>query len=195
MIIYLYQKTHRKTGLKYLGMTSKPDPYNYKGSGVKWKLHIKKHGYDVETIILKECQSMSEIEEWGLYYSNLWNVVESTEWANLKEEAGHSGKHSIETIKKLSIANSGKVRTAEYKQHMSSVKKGQRYGPQTAEHKENNAAVKRGKPQPADAIAQRTKSRENYKWYNNGQRSFLSSSCPEECVPGRLPFNLKKLKL
>ena len=46
-IYYLYVKTHRITGLKYLGKT-KQDPYKYRGSGVYWTSHIKKHGYLVD---------------------------------------------------------------------------------------------------------------------------------------------------
>lgn len=87
MTIYLYVKTHNKTGLKYLGKTEQ-EPYSYKGSGVYWMLHISKHGYDVTTEILHECSTTEELKEWGLYYSRLWNVVESNEWANLKEECG-----------------------------------------------------------------------------------------------------------
>jgi hypothetical protein len=88
MIIYLYVKTHNKTGLKYLGKTSAKDPYKYRGSGKYWQLHIKKHGYDVTTTILKECLSNDEIKYWGEHYSTLWNIVENTEWANLKPESG-----------------------------------------------------------------------------------------------------------
>ena len=87
MTIYLYVKTHRKTGLKYLGKT-KNDPFKYKGSGVYWLNHIKKHGYDVNTEIIKECVSKEEVKEFGIFYSKLWNIVESNEWANLKEESG-----------------------------------------------------------------------------------------------------------
>lgn len=87
MTIYLYVKTHQKTGLKYLGKTER-NPHTYKGSGVYWKNHIQKHGNNVETIILTECESPQELKQWGLYYSQLWNVVESEEWANLKEESG-----------------------------------------------------------------------------------------------------------
>lgn len=93
-IYYLYVKTHNKTGLKYLGYTGKKDPYKYKGSGDYWTKHINKHGYDVTTEILKECSTKQEIKEWGLYYSSLWNVVESRDksgnkmWANLKPENG-----------------------------------------------------------------------------------------------------------
>lgn len=61
MTIYLYKKTHNKTGLQYLGKTKSKDPHKYKGSGVYWTSHIKKHGYDVTTEILRECSTMEEI--------------------------------------------------------------------------------------------------------------------------------------
>ena len=91
MTIYLYVKTHRKTGLKYLGKTESKDPRKYRGSGIYWERHIKQHGYDVDTEILRECKSNEEVKEWGLYYSNLFNIVESDEWANLTEESGAGG--------------------------------------------------------------------------------------------------------
>jgi len=87
MIIYLYKKTHNKTGLQYLGQT-KRDPFKYEGSGKYWKRHLKKHGIDVNTQILKECSSYEEVKEWGLYYSNLWNIVEDSNWANMRPEDG-----------------------------------------------------------------------------------------------------------
>ena len=90
MTYYLYKKTHRKTGLQYLGKT-KRDPYEYQGSGKRWINHINKHGYDVETEILLETDDHNQIIELGLHYSKLWNVVESPEWANLKVEQGDGG--------------------------------------------------------------------------------------------------------
>lgn len=89
-MIYLYLKTHRKTGLKYLGKTSR-DPYEYEGSGTHWLRHIKKYGNDVDTEILKECKDNAEVKHWGLHFSELWNIVESTDWANLKPELGDGG--------------------------------------------------------------------------------------------------------
>jgi hypothetical protein len=89
--IYLYVKTHNKTGLKYLGKTTSKDPHKYKGSGTYWLSHIKKHGYDVSTEIIKETFSKDEITHWGVYYSDLWDVVESNSWANLKPETGDGG--------------------------------------------------------------------------------------------------------
>jgi hypothetical protein len=97
MTIYLYKKTHNVTGLKYLGKTTSKDPHKYKGSGNIWILHINKHGYDVTTEILKECQTQAEIKYWGLYYSTLWDIVNTKDdqgrkiWANLKPELGDGG--------------------------------------------------------------------------------------------------------
>lgn len=97
MCIYLYKKTHNVTGLKYLGKTTHKDPYKYRGSGNYWIPHIKKHGYDVTTEILKECKTNEEIKYWGKYYSDLWNVVNERgpdgrkTWANLKPEEGNGG--------------------------------------------------------------------------------------------------------
>ena len=109
MTIYLYVKTHNKTGLKYLGKTESKDPYKYPGSGTYWKHHLKKHGKDYSTEIIKECESIEEFAKWGLYYSNLWNVVESDTWANLKEETGDAhGKLSAESRKKIADAGLGR---------------------------------------------------------------------------------------
>ena len=51
----LYLKTHNKTGMKYLGITTGDTINSYKGSGAEWKKHIKEHGkHDVTTEILYE---------------------------------------------------------------------------------------------------------------------------------------------
>ena len=106
MAIYLYKKTHRATGLKYLGKTVQ-DPYRYKGSGTWWLNHIKKYGYDVETEIIKECNSKEEVKFWGEHYSTLWNIVNSVEWANLKPESGDGGS-TPEMWKKVSDTMKGR---------------------------------------------------------------------------------------
>ena len=95
MTTYLYIKTHNKTGLKYLGKTTSSNPHTYPGSGTKWRRHLDKHGYDYTTEILKECQTKEEVKEWGLYYSNLWNVVDDNSWANLKPELGDGGGSTL----------------------------------------------------------------------------------------------------
>lgn len=90
-IIYLYVKTHRKTGLKYLGKTKRKNPHSYRGSGKYWSRHCMKHGWDYETIIVRECKTNDEVKLWGIYYSDLWNVVNDKSWANLAPERGDGG--------------------------------------------------------------------------------------------------------
>ena len=115
--IYLYLKTHNKTGLKYLGKTVN-DPYTYKGSGKIWKHHIKKHGYDVTTEILLETEDETELRETGLKYSELWNIVESKSFANLKPEDGDGGARIFteESRMKQSIAQKKRWETYDSKE-------------------------------------------------------------------------------
>jgi hypothetical protein len=142
MIIYLYVKTHSKTGLKYLGKTTK-DPYTYTGSGIDWKAHIKEHGNEHTTEIIQECQSNQELNEWGRYYSNLWNVAESIEWANRIPETGGGSNH-----------------TNERKELFRSQQLGKKKPPRTKEHTENQAATIRGRPNPKTAAGLR-------RWYDS----------------------------
>ena len=137
MTIYLYVKTHNKTGLKYLGKTTK-NPYAYLGSGVDWKLHLKEHGKDHSTEIIQECQSNQELNEWGRYYSNLWNVATSTEWANRIPETG-GGQCSSEAAKKISAKLKGKEKP-----------------PRTAEHNLNASKAQKGIPKPRSKEHQET---------------------------------------
>lgn len=94
MTFYLLIKTHNITGLKYLCKTSKPNYNKYTGSGKYWKDHLRLHGKDFTTDLLKECKDNEEVRIWGQYYSNLWDVVNAKDsagkkiWANLVPEEG-----------------------------------------------------------------------------------------------------------
>jgi hypothetical protein len=80
-------------GLKYLGVT-KNDPIEYLGSGLLWQRHLKKHklkSKNIKTKVLLETENKNELIKKGIYFSNLFNVVESDEWANLKVESGEGG--------------------------------------------------------------------------------------------------------
>jgi hypothetical protein len=88
MTYYLYVKTHNITGLKYLGQT-KNNPFKYKGSGKRWLRHLKVHGYNIKTEILLQTLCYDELVETGLFFSKLFNVVKSNNWANLTEECGN----------------------------------------------------------------------------------------------------------
>jgi hypothetical protein len=129
----LYLKTHTETGLKYLGFT-KNDPYTYLGSGKYWLAHIKKHGVNIKTEILFQSECKSDIKAKGQYYSNLWNIVESNEFANLTIEEATGGaifkgrKHKPESIQKMKDSKKGVVFSTEHRLKLSESHKGNRIG-------------------------------------------------------------------
>lgn len=145
-MIYIYLKRHNKTGLKYLGQTKSRDPHVYKGSGKYWKNHIKTHGYDVTTEVLKVCTNKEEVRYWGEYYTTYFNIIDSEEWANLKPESGDGGwppyarkgkRHTDKTRKKISENTKGRS------------KKGT---PRTDSQKEHLSRINKGKPRSRDSI-------------------------------------------
>lgn len=91
-IYYLCVKTHTITGLKYLCQTKRNDPHKYIGSGIYWKRHLLQHGKTFKTEILRECNNIEELRYWGLYYSELWDITNSDQWANLIPESGTGGR-------------------------------------------------------------------------------------------------------
>lgn len=114
MIIYLYVKQHSITGLKYFGKTTSKDPFKYLGSGKRWIRHIKKHGKKlIKTLEVWGFDSQVLCTEFALKFSKENNIVESNEWANLKEENGLDGnpvgfRHTQETKNNQSKLVSGK---------------------------------------------------------------------------------------
>lgn len=81
-------------GLKYLCKTTNTDPFSYTGSGTYWKLHLQKHGFtykDLTTIILGCYTSNLELKAQGIRASEIFNIVESSQWANLIIEQGDGG--------------------------------------------------------------------------------------------------------
>jgi len=109
---WLMIKKHNQTGLKYFCKTTRPNPHVYKGSGVRWALHLKKHGRDVSTIWCKLFTDMNELMYCAITFSIEHKIVESKEWANLVIEDGITGwpsgtKHSIESVEKCRLNANG----------------------------------------------------------------------------------------
>lgn len=91
---YLYIKQHSVTGLKYLGKTIN-NPYKYNGSGKYWSKHIKKHGKEhVKTLWCKLFTDKEEISKIALALSEMYDIVDSLYWANMKLENGLDGLDS-----------------------------------------------------------------------------------------------------
>lgn len=196
MPIYLYVKTHNKTGLKYLGKTISIDPHLYQGSGTVWKRHIKKHGYDVTTEILLETTNPSEIKETGIYYSNLWNIVESKEFANIIPEMGDGGvmPWTIESRQKLSRTTKGKKHTEESKkkykeaqqkqaQHLSKKTKEYLSISENYEKRCKQLAAIWNNPNHRETMS---KTMSSLKWCNDGVRNYRKSIIPDGMIAGKL---------
>ena len=114
MTTFIYIKTHNITGLKYFGKTNKTDICLYEGSGKYWKNHIKKHGYNCRTKVVRTFTNMEDCRWWCMKFSIINNIVESNDWANLIMENGLDGwvkgvKRSEETKRKMSMAKKGKM--------------------------------------------------------------------------------------
>ena len=85
----LMVKQHTTTGLKYLCITSRKNWQRYTGSGTRWRRHLQKHGVTFTTELLYESTDYDEFVNVCKYYSNLYDVANSAEFANVIPEAGY----------------------------------------------------------------------------------------------------------
>jgi hypothetical protein len=116
--IFLYIKQHVLTKKLYFGKTTNSDPTKYKGSGLHWSRHLKVHGSEVDTLWFCLFTSQEDCTNFALSFSEQENIVGSKDWLNMKPENGLDGtpkgtKLSIETRKKISLANIGKTLSGE----------------------------------------------------------------------------------
>lgn len=86
-------KCHNITGLKYLCYTRQDgiDYDKYLGSGKLWCEHLNKYGEDISTHLIYKTTNYNDFKSYAIKVSIKLNIVESTEWANLKIEEGDGG--------------------------------------------------------------------------------------------------------
>lgn len=145
---FLYIKTHLDTGLKYFGKTTLQDPHKYKGSGKKWRNHIRKHGYNVSTEIIGYYANEEECRLAALIFSQENNIVESNEWANLAVENGTDGGLRANSGNNFKILNSI-PKTIVQRNHISSALSGRNQSVESnAKRKSTQAGQAKGIPKP-----------------------------------------------
>jgi len=165
---YLYVKTHNVTGLKYFGKTT-GNPNKYRGSGVYWLQHIKKHGYDVTTEVFGYYIDKDECVKAATFFSVTNNIVYAVDehnkkiWANQINENGTDGgntgrtnykPHTAEARQKMSLSRKGSVPWNKGKVGVQvSANKGKTLSEETKQ-KIRNANL--GKKQSAETIAKRS---------------------------------------
>lgn len=156
---YIYIKESPK-GLKYLGKTVR-DPYTYLGSGTRWKLHLKKNGYthkDLTTTILYETTDKEKLTEVGLYYSKLFNVVESKDWANLMDEKGDGGgsmagkKHKESTKKLQAMSKIGDLNPAKRPEVIAKIRESKLGVKHSEESNRKRSKTLSGRKRPVEVV-------------------------------------------
>lgn len=130
--VYLYVKRHRDTGLLYFGKTTRKDPEKYRGSGMYWQRHLKMHGNTVETIFVEKFVDLTLLQEFAIFFSEFYEIVDSPRWANLTAETGVDGfpaggkmpVRSIDHCAKLAATRNGKKWTDDARKAQSLRKMG-----------------------------------------------------------------------
>jgi hypothetical protein len=161
---FLYVKTHKKTKLKYLGITQSKNPHKYWGSGIKWVAHLRKHGALFTTRILLKTTSRKKLIAACEKASSKWDVARSREWANLCLENGRVGgtpgakrpdlarynrtikvgrRLSKETRRRISQGHTGIVFSDKHRKNLAKAAMGRKRPDLAARNKRFNAA--RGK--------------------------------------------------
>lgn len=157
---YLYVKRHQITNKYYFGKTTK-DPLAYRGSGVHWTNHIKKYGKDkVETVWFHLFENEPDIVEYAVSFSVDNNIIESSDWLNLKTENGLDGGSAKGRTFKMTKPSQlkGKKRpkfSEEHLKNMSLSKLGKKTGD------ENNAKREDVRLKISASLKGRTKSKEH----------------------------------
>ena len=147
---WLYIKQHNVTGLKYFGKTVRKDPTRYNGSGKKWVNHLNFHGNDVTTIWCKLFNNKDELVKFALKFSEENNIIESTEWANLKPENGLDGGSPKGT-------NKGRPCSEQARQNLARGRENRIYTPMSAESKQklrNSKLGKKASPKTKEKLRQ-----------------------------------------
>lgn len=106
---YLYIKQHPITHKLYFGKTASKDPLKYSGSGKYWLNHLKKYGNrNIITLWSELFIDSKEMEEFAIEFSKKMNIVESSQWLNLRPENGLDGAplgNALSETTKLKIKN------------------------------------------------------------------------------------------
>jgi hypothetical protein len=87
----IYHKQCSHCGLNYMGKTSVDDIENYPGSGKHWQRHLQKYNAKSIHVWNSDWFYDNSIVDYALDLSIKYNIVESKDWANLKEENGLDG--------------------------------------------------------------------------------------------------------
>lgn len=122
----LYVKKHSVTNLRYFGKSITKNIDEYLGSGTYWSNHIKKHSkkHVITEWVSDWFYDINELASFALAFSEIFDIVDSTHWANLTEENGLSGgKMAHYLMEQAGAARSITVNSTEWKETAGKAKK------------------------------------------------------------------------
>lgn len=82
-------KTHLHTDMMYMCITKKDNWEKYLGSGLYWRRHLEKHGKHIKSELLYSCDDYDAFLEKCKYYSDMYDVANNPQFANLIPEYGY----------------------------------------------------------------------------------------------------------
>lgn len=92
-------KTHWETGMNYLCITKNADFRKYPGSGTGWRELLKEDKSPIITYLIFSTNSTEELSEAGKFYSELFDVVNSEDFANRIQETGYMSKTDCDLLR------------------------------------------------------------------------------------------------
>ena len=163
-------------GKVYIGITGQDvssrwrNGHGYKKNSYFWKA-IEKYGWqNIKHEILFDNITKEEAEAKEIELIKQYGSTDYLKGYNIDNGGNSIGKRSEATKKKISMKNSGKIRTLEMRQKMSAIKSGrgnQNFGKHfTEEHRRKIGDAQRGGKHPfAKAVVQLSKDGEEIKTY------------------------------
>lgn len=117
---FLYIKQCKITGTLYFGKTTNSNPVTYRGSGTHWRLIYKKYGREnIETIWYCLYTDIDILYDFAVKFSAQESIVDSPNWANLKEENGLDGGGDWDEEKRKTMSERKRYISDETREKMS----------------------------------------------------------------------------
>ncbi len=86
--LYIFKCSH--CDLLYFGKTTN-NIAEYKGSGVVWGRHLRKHRASREILLVKHYTDLEHASKIALRFSRIHNISRDSKWANLRDEDAKMG--------------------------------------------------------------------------------------------------------
>lgn len=152
-------------------------------------------------IIVQVTESNYELKETGLFFSNLFSIVNSDEWANLKPETGDGGVHTWDKESRSKLSRSLKGRKCSDTTRKNMTKANRESAKVRAESirktlsdpdKKLNRITTMKEHLYTDVINDsRSKKMTEKRWYNDGHTQVRATSLPApNWIEGRLQYEI-----